>query len=101
MSPKLTPTEIEKIRTMRKNHTQVQVAKFYGVSVTCVQSHCKDIIPDLKSSNLKIDTAKTHRTFVNECKLYKFSNLSEEDQKRYSECKPEPRGKETYTYVGF
>jgi hypothetical protein len=98
---KKTAQEIEQIRDQRENGESIaNLALRYDVSTTYVSGLCKDIKVNIKTNyreKLQIKPIVSNPVIT-----LRFENLSPEDQKKYSECKPYPKKDPgSHTYAGF
>jgi hypothetical protein len=97
---RITPEKIAAMREFRKDHTRKETVEKFSVSVTTVARYCKDV-----KSTAKVEINKKFNSIfqpnsIGECKNLKFSELSQEDQAKYNNCKPAVKEK-TRTYAGW
>jgi len=99
MSTKISAELIEKIREMRKTHLQSEVAAKFMISITCVNTHCKDMGINFRKNPLKLEKIiEPTRPHV-KCNTYDFNKLSDEDKKRYLECRPPNKQNDLKTFI--
>lgn len=99
MCVKTSEEKIKAMREMRKTHTEAEVAKKFGVSSCCVNTHCKDMGINFRKNPPKpVKITETARPTI-KCDTYGFDKLSDEDKKRYLECRPPDRQAELKTFI--
>lgn len=85
MSAKTPPEVIERIRDMRRRgYSQMFIRNALNVSTYVVSVNTQDIKVNLISSKALVDKPKS----TIPCVTYPFSELSPEDQEKYSKCQP-------------
>lgn len=88
-----------KIREMRlKGATIALIQAEVGVKFSTIQKCCEDMNINHRSKNpLKAEVQSVKNTFP--VKKFSFDELSEEDKKRYNNCKPPVKGEDKEAYI--